>query len=319
MSRFLSRFIFALLLFPACLVAQVAADTLPKADTAALSNPDDLLALLETKNEKPRKDYVQNAFKGIKVINAQSLERLAPGSLNFMIQHRFGTFKNGAYNLFGLDNATMRIGLDLGITPWLQIGIGRATYGKVLDGYFKAAIVRQQKGRYKIPVTILFYGDVAYRTSKWTAVGVDYKWYHRFTYTAQLIIGSKIHERFSIQIMPTMIHRNMVPLEASKNTVFSMGIGSRVKITKRVAAIFETFIPITKSEYPSFRQFPAMSFGVDIETGGHVFQLHFTNAVAMTDNGYIHETSYKWRNAEILFGFNMSREFAIWKNKKTHW
>lgn len=255
--------------------------------------------------------YVSGTFKGIHIINLHSIEAPAKKELVFMIMHRFGKINDGAYQFFGLDNATMRMGFDYGLTNRLAIGIGRSTFEKTYDGYIKVKLLRQTDGSNKIPVsatallgiahTTLKYADKPYMNAK-----------YRTQYTAQLLLARKMGRNLSVQLSPTWLHYNLVPTTADKNDLFALGIGARMKITKRASINIEyNYLPA--DQIKSFKVYNSLSAGFDIETGGHVFQVHVTNSQGMVEPLYIGRTTGSWGKGDIYFGFNISRSFKFGK------
>ena len=272
------------------------------------NNAQDLLDLLG--DEEETIEYVNASFKTTRVINAQSLENVAGGVLDFKISHRFGRVNQGAYELWGLDNASMRMGLDYGINDWFMVGVGRSTIGKTYDAFFKAKVLRQSTGKKEMPLSVLIYGGLTNKTLRRTDAEDDIlSFKHKLAYTAQVIIGSKFSKNTSFEVMPTIVHRNLTVTADESNTVFALGVAGRQKITKRLAINAEYFFVPADQVGEGITN--SLSLGLDIETGGHVFQLHFTNARAMHDNGFITETTGKWLDGDIYFGFNISRVFTI--------
>ncbi len=273
----------------------------------------DLIDRLEIETTNSTTDYAAATFKSSRLINGHTIETLGKAVLDVKISHRFGTLNNGAYQLFGLDNATMRMGLDYGITNTLMVGIGRSTYQKTFDAFFKIKILRQSTGKKKMPVTVSYVPTLAIRTLDWGDSSNKYPFSSRVSYTHQLIIARKFSEALSLQIMPTFIHRNLSPLIAEPNDLLAIGIGGRQKLTKRTSFNVEYYYMIPGYKIKGTTN--SLSVGFDIETGGHVFQLHFTNTRAMTEKNFISETTGKWQKGDILFGFNISRVFNIGKKK----
>lgn len=271
----------------------------------------DLLSELEQEDEL---FHARASWKNIKVINAQSLETSAEGVLDFKIQHRFGSLKGGVYEMFGLDNATMRMSFDYGITDRIQIGFGRSTYEKTVDGSIKARILWQTEGSEKMPVSVVWYSSIMVNGLKFENLTYERSFVTRLNYLHQLIIGRKFNARYSFEVLPTVLHRNFVLTNNEKNTVFGAGAAGRVKITHRLALNAEYFY-VLPDQLNSFYT-NSFSLGVDIETGGHVFQLHFTNSAAMVDKAFIGETTGNWAKGDIYFGFNLSRVFTVKKAKK---
>ncbi|NBC07704.1 MAG: hypothetical protein GVY26_10980 [Bacteroidetes bacterium] len=272
---------------------------------------DDLLSLLGEEEETV--EYVNAAFKTNRVINLHSLESTSAGVLDIKISHRFGTLNRGAYELFGLDNATIRIGGDYGITDQLTIGLGRSSFQKTYDGFVKYKFLRQSTGAKKMPLTAAFFASTALQTMKWQNPDRENYFSSRLYYTFQMIVGRKFSESFSLQLSPTVVHRNLVKTSAESNDVFALAAAGRIKITKRLALNAEYIYVLPDQLLPGFRN--SLSVGFDIETGGHVFQLHFTNSTSMIAPGFVAQTVENWGDGGIHFGFNVSRVFTVVKPK----
>jgi len=270
---------------------------------------EDLLSLLGA--EEPETEFASAAFKTNRVINLHSLENTAAGVMDFKISHRFGTIDGGLYEMFGLDNATIRLALEMGITDRLAIGAGRSSYEKTYDGFVKYKFLRQSTGKRQMPVTAAFFASGAVQTLKWPEPNRENYFSSRLYYTMQLIVGRKFSEHFSMQLSPTIVHRNLVRTNAEKNDVPALGIAGRYKLTKRISLNGEYIYVMPNSLAPEFKN--ALSIGFDIETGGHVFQLHFTNATSMIERGFIAENTGSWQDMGIHFGFNLSRVFTLWQ------
>jgi hypothetical protein len=287
-----------------------------------LSAQDSLLSsLTKTMNAEKKAGYVTGTFKALYVVNMKTIEAPAAGALNFEIQHRFGTVNSGSYNLWGLDFATFRLSLDYGITDRLSVGIGRSTTQKTFDGYVKYKLLRQTDNQ-NMPFSVSLLGTSAYFTEHYadsleqSVITGKY----RFDYTGQILIARKFNEKLSLQLVPTFIHYNLVDSPADHNNVFALCIGGRMKITKRMAitAEYNYLFPNQLLSQPGGPGQPprsnSLSFGWDIETGGHVFQLVFTNSQSMVEPQYIGQTQGTWGKGYIYFGFNIARMF----NLKSH-
>lgn len=279
---------------------------------------EDLLSLL---GDDKATDYATAAFKTNRVVNGHSIENTAPGVLDFKISHRFGPIRQGIYDLIGLDGAAIRFGFDYGINNRLMVGVGRNSYEKVFDGFIKYKILRQSSGRRNMPVTLVYLTDAQIKTVKFSDETRDNKFSSRLFYTHQLLIGRKFSESLSLQLMPTLVHRNLVESNEDNNDVFALGVAGRVKLNKRVALTAEYYYVPEGQMTQSYAN--SLSLGVDIETGGHVFQLHLTNTQDMTYKGFITETREDWffKNSEdrlltgMRIGFNISRVFTVKKPK----
>ena len=272
----------------------------------AFSQDDDLLG--ELIDDTPKKEKVYNAFKSSRVIMSHSMEMLRPGVLDFRILHRFGRINGGAYEFFGLDGpATVRLGLDYGITDYLTVGIGRSTFNKELDGFIKFRPVQQSTGPKSFPFSIVGVAGITYAADTITKRG---RTSDRFAYYWQAIVGRKFSEAFTLQLIPTLLHRNKVS-QGEDNDLYAGGIGSRIKLSKRISLNVDYYYVFNQP--PGIRN--PLSIGFDIETGGHVFQLHFTNALGINERAFLSETSDNWGDGDIQFGFNISRSFQLKKKK----
>lgn len=274
----------------------------------SLPAQDDLLSLLEDEEEETT-DFVTAAFKTNRVINLQSLENTPAGVLDFKISHRFGTLNRGAYELFGLDNATIRIGADYGVSDRLMVGFGRSSFEKTYDGYLKYKFLKQRTGARPMPLTAAVMGSMAVQTLRWSNPDRENFFSSRLFYTFQLILGSKISEGVSLQLSPTLVHRNLVETRDEANDVLALGAAGRIKLSRRIALNMEYIYVLPDQLAPGFGN--SLSIGFDIETGGHVFQLHFTNSTAMIEKGFVTQTSGRWGDGGIHFGFNISRVFTL--------
>jgi hypothetical protein len=255
--------------------------------------------------------YTTATFKSTRIINGHSIERMQAGQLDVRISHRFGPINSGAYDLWGLDQANMHLGMEYGITNWLMVGLGRGTYEKAYDGFLKFSLLRQSKGEKNMPVSMSLFTSAAYRTLKFPITETVNAW-DKMSYVAQLLVARKFNERFSFEINPTYIHRNMVATEMDPNDVWSVGAGFRFKITKRLSFNGEYYYVIPPiNDYRSTQTYNPLAIGVDIETGGHVFTIMLTNSVAMIEKGFIAETTEQWKGAGIRLGFNLSRVFTL--------
>lgn len=268
--------------------------------------------LFAEKDTAKIQDIVTATFKSSRVVNGQSIENVGVGVLDFKILHRFGAINQGGYELFGIDQATMRMGLDYGLTKRLMIGVGRSTYQKQFDGFVKYKIIQQQTGLKEIPLGISWVSTMIYKSLR-SAPNAQYIEYNsdKISYAHQLLIARKFNDYFSLQITPTVVHYNLVENSKLPNDFKSVGISMRQRISKRVNITGEYFYRIDKLD----GYYDPLTFGLDIETGGHVFQLHVTNSTGMTERTFINETTGSWSNKDIRFGFNLVRAFTLKKPK----
>jgi Membrane bound beta barrel domain (DUF5777) len=275
-------------------------------DTTKDISIDDLLG----GDAKTEKVFAYNAFKSSRVIMGQSMEMLGAGVLDVRILHRFGTIQNGFTDLFGLDYASMRLGFDYGVSKNLTLGIGRSTLGKELDGFVKYRIIHQHTGAKAMPISVLYTGGITSR--KTGSENTD-----RLAYYHQLIVGRKFSNAFSLQLSPTFLHQNWISSAYKSNDMVALGIGTRYKLNQRIAVVIDAY-PALYGATSGSNTMP-LSIGVDLETGGHVFQMHFSNARGMSERAYIAETNQRWDKSQFQFGFNLSRVFTIKENTKGGW
>ncbi len=281
------------------------------ASTTIAIKSQDLLELFDDE-KKETTEYAYATFKTTRVVNAQSVENPAPGVLLFIISHHFGKVNDGAYNMFGLDQATMRLGFEYSLYDWLCLGVGRSTYEKTFDGFAKIKLLRQSSGLKNVPVSVSLFSVATINSLRWNEPERKNYFSSRLAYTYQLLLARKFNNTFSLQLMPTLVHKNLVPAKSNANDIFAIGTGARIKLTSRITFNSEYFyvLPGQRND-DEFTN--SLSLGFDIETGGHVFQLHFTNSQPMFDRGFITETRGKWQDGDIYFGFNITRVFTIKK------
>lgn len=293
--------------------------------TAAFSQ-DELMKELE-QTQKNEIDYAFQTFKGTRLVNGHTIETKGKGSLEFIFSHRFGPMSGGIDEMFGLDQAHVRLGLDYGITDNLSVSIGRNSYDKTMDGYLKYKLIRQSKGGRNFPFTITALTGVAYKISMPLSDSVDY--IDRLAYNTQLFIARKVTPKLSLQLMPTFIHRNAVPHEYvdeennvhpyEENDMFALGFGGRIKLTRSVAITTEYYYRFNAPDNDvlkdDLKRYNAVGFGIDIETGGHVFQLLLTNTQGITERAFILESDGDFFAGDIHLGFNVTRTFQLKKRK----
>jgi len=265
---------------------------------------DDLFSLLEVEDIP---QDVTATFKGTRIINGQSVELPAKGNLQFLIEHRFGTINSGAYELWGLDQAQMRMSFDYGLTNNTAIGLARNSFQKTFEASIKSRLVRQ-KINGGSPISITSYNAVFANSIRWANPERANLFSSRLSYAHQIMIARKFNSSLSLQLTPSLIHRNLVDKKDINNDYVALGIGGRYKLTKRVSLNAEYFYQFKRLNELFVN---SLSIGFDIETGGHVFQLHVTNSQGMFERAFIGETTGKWSAGDLYFGFNISRVFGL--------
>ena len=277
-----------------------------------LNAQDDLLAELNQTQDTAVVE-VESTFKSSRIINGHSVEMRDGGVLEFLISHRFGRINDGIQEFFGLDDSNIRLGLELGITPNLNIGIGRSSFEKQYDGFIKYRILKQKSGARSFPITAVVFSSIAINTLE-DLPDRDLDFTNRTNYTYQVLLARKFSSNFSMQITPTLVHKNLVPGPEDDNDLWALGFGGRQKVSNRVSINAEYFWVFNQHDNEDLSN--ALALGVDIETGGHVFQLHITNSRAMIEKGFITETDGDFFGGDLHFGFNISRVFNVGKKDK---
>ena len=270
----------------------------------------DLDALLE-KEAQPETTYATATFKSTRIVNGHSVQQMKKKQLEFRVSHRFGELNSGSYNFWGLDQGTIHLDLEYGLTDWLEFGIGRSTYEKTADAFAKVSILRQSSGVKNMPIQLSYMSSTEIIGLN-TDPAMQKNFTSRMSFVNQILIARKFNESLSLQLTPTFIHRNLVPTEVERNDLFAMGVGGRYKLSKRIALNVEYYYVYraNASSLPVTYYNP-LSVGIDIETGGHVFQIMLTNSVAMREGGFIGKTTGSWTDAGIHLGFNISRVFSF--------
>jgi hypothetical protein len=266
-------------------------------------------------NSATRKQYASLAFWGTRVLNGHSLETTLKGKLDFRIQHRLGRLDGGFNELFGLDQASVRLGLEYGILDWLMVGTGRSTMDKYYNGFVKAKILRQSKGgKRNMPISLTAMADIGIESGKFSNPDRKNYFSSRLYYTYQLIIGGYYWNRVGVQIAPTLIHRNLVTTTRDHNDVYSLGFGGRVRISNVVALSAEYYYVIpgqVVSLVNGSKIRNNFSLGVEIYTGKHIFQIFLTNATGSNEKQFITENTENWLDKGIHIGFNLTRLFTV--------
>ncbi len=271
---------------------------------------EDLLAEMDMKDNSP----VSATFKGTRLINMHTVEVPGRRTLDFRIAHRFGPFNDGWYGFYGLDGgASIRLGLEYSYDGRLEVGIGRTSVEKMMDGFLKYRLIRQRPhGWQQVSVTLFssMYYTILRDPDKATNGFDKYaRRSSRISYAHQIIIGRKFSDRFSLQIAPTLVHMNQVDRISDLNDVFVLTGATRFKITKRSAITVEYGWRATG--YTRTRHYDTLGVGWEVETGGHVFSMFLTNSLGLTEPQFLLRTNNKWSDGGIRLGFNISRVFSI--------
>lgn len=249
--------------------------------------------------------YETAAFKGLKIVNFESTKMVPHKQLYFVVSHRFGSIKTGIEDFFGLDQAVTRLNFIYGITEGINLGVSRSSFQRTYESSLKLRLLRQKKGG--SPFTIVLFNTVLLNTALDEELLPGLKFENRLGYSTQVLISKKISPNLSLQLAPSFFHDNLVAIDEQENSQYSIGIGGRHKLTKRWSVNMDYGLHLNRASNSPFKN--PFSIGFDLETGGHVFQLHFTNAQPMNTNTFLGQATGDWSKTDVFFGFNLSRVF----------
>ena len=230
-------------------------------------------------------DFATATFKSTRLINQHTTEILGKRTLDFKISHRFGPANLGGSELWGLDGpANIRLGLEYSFDGRFMFGFGRSSSEKMFDGFLKYKLLRQKDSGAPVTVTLL---TGAYYTAEEKVVNSEDVYENstmRMSYCFEAMIARKFSNRFSFQLAPWFVHYNLVDSISDKNDVYGVSGLFRLKFTKRAAITAEYALRINK--YSDTKYYDSMAIGYELETGGHVFQIHFTNSSGIVENQF---------------------------------
>ncbi len=247
-------------------------------------------------------DTSQPAFKALQIVTGQSTKLAAKKEWYIVVAHRFGDISTGFKNFFGLDNASTKLGVIYGISDAVSVSLSRETNMKTFEGALKYRLIKQNEN---FPVDIVGYNVIGTNTELDKDTYPHLTFSDRLSYLTQALISRRFNDKLSVQLTPSYIHKNLYNQNIEDKNQFLAGLGGRYKISKRVSVNAEYFVNFDNH---SFYKNP-LSLGLDIETGGHVFQLLFTNSQINSDIGYLTNASGNWGKGHIFFGFNLYRVF----------
>ena len=285
---------------------------------------DDLLKMMEDE-APPKPTPVFATFKSTRLVNLHTNEQMKAKHLDFRIQHRFQPMQidkdnvYGLYNMFGIDGAVMRLGMEYGVTDKLMLGLGRSNVGKTYDLMTKYKILQQTRGKKSMPISVNYFGNVGINTLEFADKTRNNFFTSRLSFVHQLIISRKFNDYVSVAVSPSMVHQNLVENKSQSHDIYALGLGASIKISRSARFNFE-YIPRLNArndeKLDGTQYYDAFAFGLDIETGGHVFQLHFTNGAGLIEQQFISQNTNKLTLNSLRFGFNLSRVFSLEKEGK---
>jgi hypothetical protein len=272
--------------------------------------PDSISSKTDTISSKEI-NYTEGTFVSTRVINGQSTEGVTQGRLDFKIEHRFDLIKNGFSEFYGLDHANTFFGFEYGIKDWLMVGINRTSLTQAISGYTKISLLRQSTGAKNMPLSVSLLAGTSYMGLPVDNSGVLGDYLSQTSYNSQLLIARKFSDIFSAQLAPIWIHRNKVISLTNANDLFALGISATCKVSPTLSLSGEYYPVINPSVYYTNHYQNSLSFSLNVEVGGHVFQIILSNASDMIEKGFIGETTGKWMKGDIHLGFNLLRKFYL--------
>lgn len=273
----------------------------------------DLLSEIDTIKADSK---VESAFKSLKIVNLESTKLAGKGDFYLVIAHRFDYVNQGFDDFFGIDNANTQIKFVWGVKDWLTFHIARSGFEETIDSGIKYRLMAQEKEGF--PVTIVGFNSLAVNAEMKKENYPKLEFENRLSYVTQILISRKFTDKLSLEIAPSYFHENtlkdildenntVISPNPQNNDQFAIGMGGRYKFAKRWSFNMDYAAHLNRANQSIYKN--PLSIGVDLETGGHVFQMHFTNSRAMHEAGYLGKTDGSWSEGEIAFGFNLVRVF----------
>jgi hypothetical protein len=270
-------------------------------------------------------------FKSARIVNMNSTEMTGAGNLQFMVIHHFGEIwneKEGANNaarLLGLNGnfASTYISFDYSPVHYMNLGVAFAGNSNI-EGTVKLKLLRQQTGLHNYPLSIVWLSNMHFNAAKSVAAPNGLNW-NKFSYLHQLLIARKFSEKFSLELIPSMIHNNIISYGfGNKHDIFSLGIGGRFKLTNKTALTFEyarqlnMYENIIDKSGEIVNYSPNLfSLGYDWDTGGHIFQFFISNSSNASNLFQLSTNPVKDKLGQFSLGFNLNRSYSVKHTVKT--
>lgn len=264
-------------------------------------------------SEKPADKPVKYAFASGWLIDNQTSVIPVKNTLEWAIQHRFGTMDNGTTDLFGLyaPGANIRNGFNYSILDNLQVGYGLTLKNMYSDFNVKYVALEQTREN-TIPVFVTLYANMAIDGRNEEAFGTEYKFSNRMSYFSQLIVGRKINHWLSLQAHTSFSHYNSVD-SSMNHDVVGVGFNGRINFSPQSSFLFQYDIPLKIESISEQRDFeaakPNFGIGYEVSTSTHAFQIYITSA-----NGILPQDNYTYNGfdlangfSDLMFGFTITR------------
>lgn len=251
----------------------------------------------EISSESSYKDeFEMPAFKAMKVVNNQSTKLAQKGDLYLYVGHRFGTIKGGVESLFGLDYANTKIEILYGLINQVQVGFSRESFKKTYNLHVKYGIKSQTTS---FPLSITSYNSVNIDTSLDENQYPNLNFNERYVYISQLLISRRFNDNFSFQLAPSIVKYNFLTNQFKNDFNYILNYGSRLKVSKRSSFNIDYSHHLNRLNNSEEKN--VLSLGIDMETGGHVFQLLFSNTQASDEAGVLTGAEGNWTKGDVFF------------------
>ncbi len=249
-------------------------------------------------------------------------------TLEFVLQHRFGTIQNQWSDLYGIwGAANIRMGLNYSITPNLLVGFGTTKVNRLQDLLVKYTFLRQRKEG-GFPLTISYLGNVALNATNESNFGSDYKFVDRFSWYHEFMFARRFCSFFSAQLGVSYTHFNKVDKSAdttAKNDALGISLLARIKVSPQSSIVLSYLQPIILNYDPAFivrhpddwmsipdkAPYPNLSLGWEISTSTHAFHLYLSAANGIVPSEIVMHNTNNFFNGFILVGFNMTRLWSF--------
>ena len=260
--------------------------------------------LEEFESDAPKEAFNSPTFKAMKIVNMQSTKVASKGDLYMYVSHRFGSISDGISTFFGLDNANTKIQMVYGLFNGVQIGLSRESLRKTYAGSLKFKLIEQGE---KSPISVVGYTTVNMNTELTPERYPNMLFEDRLSYASQLLVSKRVSKKLSLELAPTYVRQNLVLESFQQHDQFALGFGGRFKLTNRLSFNLDYSYNFNRASESVYND--PLSIGLDIETGGHIFQLLFSNAQSTNEPGFITNAEGDWTKGDIFFGFNIVRVF----------
>lgn len=276
--------------------------------------------------EAPKQKFTRATFNSTRIINMQSVELNSPGSIQFMISHHFsplwpegGSTQDNLAGLLGLNSglAYTYLSFDYSPTKWMSVGVAAAGRNKY-EGFAKFRLLRQQTGAKNIPVTVGYYAMFNANAAKDASISLGW---NKYSFLHQLQIARKFNDKFSLQLMPTLVYFNVVPYGVNNsNFVGSLGLGGKYKVGDhnnitfeyaRQLNMFENLID-KNGNIVNYKP-DLLSIGYEINTGGHQFQFYIGNTSASSAIDQLARNTTNLKLGNMSLGFTLNRSLNLKK------